>query len=402
MSEDPDPTHLSTERHLASPSGRASLRVLVVGAGLSGLVAARALAAHGARVSVAEARARVGGRIRTTDVGIDLGPAWLWPEANPRLAALVSDLGLEIFPQHVEGAGIHESPSGRVRIPTWAQGSMRMVGGMAALTDSLMGQLAAVDVRTGTRVSRLELTEAGVWADLESEDGKPGEEVEREQASPRQAVQGRCERLELDAVLLAAPPRVLAETIAFEPTLPDEVVARWAATSTWMAGHAKFVARYETPFWRERGWSGMVSSQIGPLVEVHDASPHRGPDGALFGFVGVPAPGRRSLGREGLVAECVAQLGRLFGSRASDPVSTALMDWAEEPWTARAADREGFGDHPHPQPSVVPGRWAPRLALAGSEFSSTVPGYLEGAVQGAEVAVARILGVLREFGVLRE
>jgi monoamine oxidase len=194
-----------------------------------------------------------------------------------------------------------------------------------------------------------------------------------------------------DHVVLALPPRVLAETVQFEPALPDEVTARWGATPTWMAGHAKFVARYSAPFWRDLGLSGMASSQVGPMVEIHDASPADAATGALFGFVGVPAAGRRALGRDGLVAGCVAQLERLFGAPAAYPVETSLMDWAEEPWTARGADRVGFGEHPEPQPATLPAPWTRSVLLAGSEFSSTIPGYLEGAVQAAETAVALLI-----------
>lgn len=358
--------------------------VVVVGGGLSGLVATRALAAGGVRVTLVEARDRLGGRILSTAEGTDLGPAWLWPSVNPRLSALVADLGLEMFRQHERGAGIYEAPSGRVRIPTYAQGSMRLVGGMAGLIDALVGRLEPVELLRSTRLGRLERTDAGVALHLESTDAVAG-------------MAGVSVRLDADAVVLAAPPRVLADTVMFEPALPDETSARWASTPTWMAGHAKFVARYESPFWREHGWSGMASSQVGPMGEIHDASPHAGRDGgagALFGFLGVPALRRRALGSEALIAACVAQLERIFGKAAASPVSTGYMDWADEPYTARRADRDGFGDHPHPQPAVLPEPWASCVMLAGSEFSSTVPGYLEGAVQAAEAAAARCAAAL--------
>src|SRR5262249_22885193 len=54
--------------------------VLVVGAGVAGLAAARELKARGYRVTVLEGRDRIGGRVWTTQLGdqpVDLGAQWL-------------------------------------------------------------------------------------------------------------------------------------------------------------------------------------------------------------------------------------------------------------------------------------------------------------------------------------
>ena len=81
-------------------------RVIVVGAGLSGLAAARRLVAGGADVTVLEARDRVGGRTeegRTVDgTAVELGGQWIGPTQN-RMYELVDELGLETFPTYNEG-----------------------------------------------------------------------------------------------------------------------------------------------------------------------------------------------------------------------------------------------------------------------------------------------------------
>src|SRR5258708_8134183 len=55
-------------------------RVIVVGAGVAGLMAAKSLQSHGRAVTVIDARDRIGGRVWTADLGgtpVDLGAQWI-------------------------------------------------------------------------------------------------------------------------------------------------------------------------------------------------------------------------------------------------------------------------------------------------------------------------------------
>ena len=74
--------------------------VVVIGAGLAGLAAARTLVASGHDVTVLEARDRVGGRTEglTLEDGtpLELGGQWLG-EGHSRMYELVEELGLEVF-----------------------------------------------------------------------------------------------------------------------------------------------------------------------------------------------------------------------------------------------------------------------------------------------------------------
>ena len=91
--------------------------VVVVGAGLAGLSAARALAAAGREVVVLEARDRVGGRTLNEPLGdgkvVELGAQWVGPTQD-RLGALISELGLETFPTYDQGENLFER-RGRMR-----------------------------------------------------------------------------------------------------------------------------------------------------------------------------------------------------------------------------------------------------------------------------------------------
>ncbi len=80
--------------------------VVVVGAGLSGLAAARAVAGEGRSVVVVEARDRVGGRTEggTLSDGqwVELGGQWIGPTQD-RMYALLVELGLRTVPTYNEG-----------------------------------------------------------------------------------------------------------------------------------------------------------------------------------------------------------------------------------------------------------------------------------------------------------
>lgn len=79
--------------------------VIVVGAGLSGLVAASGLSTAGVSVCVLEARDRVGGRTLSRSLGgdvVDLGAQWVGPTQD-RVLALARDLGVATFPQYNRG-----------------------------------------------------------------------------------------------------------------------------------------------------------------------------------------------------------------------------------------------------------------------------------------------------------
>ena len=85
--------------------------VVVIGAGLAGLAAARELQRLGREVIVLEARDRVGGRTLNEPIGdgkvVEIGAQWVGPTQD-RVLALIDELGLETFPTYAEGRNIFE------------------------------------------------------------------------------------------------------------------------------------------------------------------------------------------------------------------------------------------------------------------------------------------------------
>ena len=91
--------------------------VVIIGAGPSGLSAARRLKAAGLSVAVLEARDRVGGRTWTDTIDgamLEIGGQWISPDQTV-LSALVEELGLETFERYRTGESVYISPDGTRR-----------------------------------------------------------------------------------------------------------------------------------------------------------------------------------------------------------------------------------------------------------------------------------------------
>ncbi len=76
--------------------GKAKKHILVIGAGLAGLAAARECLRHGHQVTVLEARDRIGGRINTSrvwpDLPLDLGASWIHGVTGNPLTTLADEI----------------------------------------------------------------------------------------------------------------------------------------------------------------------------------------------------------------------------------------------------------------------------------------------------------------------
>ncbi len=356
--------------------------IAIIGAGLAGLHAARLLRASRIDFVLLEARDRLGGRILTTDDdgrpatdGFDLGPSWYWPQMQPAIADLIEALGLPAFVQHSEGDVIFErmSREGPQRYHGDPQQprSFRLAGGTGSLVRALARDLPADRIHLGAQVTAMTLGDDRVELTIQRADGS-------------------VETLDTAHVIAAVPPRLFEARVTFTPAQDAATANRWRGAPTWMAPHAKFVACYDRPFWRDAGLAGTAQSMVGPMPEMHDATTASG-QAALFGFIGIGAEQRVALGDAALTRACLDQFARLFGTEAMHPRATLLKDWAADPLTATAADRVATG-HVAPDPAPwVSGPWQAHLALAGSETSPSEPGYLAGAVVAAARAVDETL-----------
>ncbi len=101
---------------LLTTTGRAkSSTVLIIGAGIAGLSAARELTRRGCTVSVLEARERIGGRIwtdRSLGIPLDLGASWIHHTQGNPLSELAHEVGAERFETEYNNI-VRYAPDGR-------------------------------------------------------------------------------------------------------------------------------------------------------------------------------------------------------------------------------------------------------------------------------------------------
>jgi len=344
--------------------------VLVIGAGVAGLSAARALLDAGQSVMVLEARNRTGGRLHSTDSGLDLGASWCWA-GEQRVARLVEEFTLPTHPQHLAGDAVYDDATNVVRLdgnPIDVPAS-RFSSGADTITQHLA---TAVDGHAGG-VIHLD-TAVHEVVDV-------GDHVVIRATTHDTACVWSARR-----VIVALPPALAVRAIDIEPPLPSDIAQLAASTPVWMGTITKVVAVFPSPFWRASGLSGSAVSHRGPMREIHDMSGPSGSPAALFGFAPTSAA-TGPIARDDVIAQFV----RLFGPDAADPIELHIEDWRTQAATSppdveHLTDHATFGDPRFARPQL-----GGKLHWASTETGHVAPGHIEGALAAAERAVGNIL-----------
>lgn len=346
--------------------------IIILGGGLSGLLTAYWLREEGITARILEARSRLGGRIHTLrpdgQAPIEMGATWLGGK-HYHLTGLLEELGIGISEQYMGAKAFYEpmsvSTPQLVDLPRNEEPSYRVEGGTDRLIQSLAERLDEGQVLMQQVVASVREKGSGL------------------------AVETRSDHFEADLVISTLPPRLLAGSIDFAPSLPGELLDVASRTHTWMAEAIKVALSYREPFWRSPDSSGTIFSNVGPVDEMYDHSSEN--RYALKGFMN---PAYHAVSRDEREKLILKQLHRIYGDMAGQYIAYHEKVWQAESFTYASYDQHivphQHNGHPLFKKPFLDGR----LLLSGSETASEFPGYMDGAVESARRSVGQAVKLL--------
>lgn len=334
-------------------------KIVIIGAGLSGLYLGYKLKKEGFSIQILEANNRIGGRIFTKDIAhtkVELGATWLW-KYNTLLLKLCKELDLTLFEQNMHGDALYEaintSLPDRFSLPSNQEISYRIVGGTAAILEQLSKDFSEDEMQLNQKVLQIYDKENSI------------------QVLTKNAT------FTSDMVISTVPPQLLVNTVDFSSQLDANLLAIANNTHTWMKDSIKFALVYKTSFWKEKGLSGVGFSNVGPFTEIYDHSDFENNHFALMGFLSAGLANETKTYREEKIR---AQLFKFFGEAGKNYLSYEEKVWCKEKLvhvehTSFLIPHANNG-HLAYQQNYLNGQFI----IAGSETSPSYGGYMEGAI----------------------
>lgn len=346
-------------------------KIVIIGAGLTGLLIAYNLKKLGFVVRILEARDRLGGRISTllsaNDTPVEMGATWFGNQ-HTNLITLLDELKIPYFEQYMKGTAFFEAfstaPPQPIKIPQDSP-SFRIEGGTSTLISVLANCLNENEISLNQPVK--ELLFKNEIVNIKTNDAT----------------------VEADIVITTVPPALLFNSIQFTPSLPKELTKIAFQTHTWMQDSIKVALVYNAPFWKNKNLSGTIFSNVGPITEFYDQSDSSNTHFALCGFL---SNSYGHLSKEERKEKVTYQLQRIFGKEATEYLSYEEIIWSEEVYT-KSKKQDNAVVYPHQNngnPIFNLEYNDNKFFIAGSETSTIYPGYMEGSVTSANKMVDKI------------
>lgn len=429
----------------AACSASVRKRVVVVGAGISGLGAAVALRKAGFEIIVVEARNRIGGRIHTStrwpDLPIDLGASWIHGTKGNPVEALARQAGAAMVKTSYDSTMLHIHPELKAlgvkdrgteaaeaifaKAMTWAEDREQDVSLQAAL-DAVAPRMSLDPVRRAQldfHVSAAyEQEYAGGASRLSAWSTDGGEEfggddalfpggysqiiahlakgldirlnhiVKSVSVTPNRAALGFADgsAIHADHILVTVPLGVLkAGNIAFDPPLSQS--KRQAIEKLGMGLLNKHWLRFDRVFWPKNfDWHEFLSAQKGEWSEwVSLAKIQNSPVLMVFSAADYAEQVERMDDRD-IISSIMATARQMFGNAIPEPVEAQITRWRSDPFTGGSYSFYATDSGPLDRKMLASSE-AGRLHFAGEAQSHLYPGTVHGALISGRDTAARII-----------
>lgn len=365
---------------LRSDSPRRNRSVVIVGAGVAGLAAARELRANGFEdVVILEARDRIGGRIWTDTIGgnipIDLGASWIHGvDGNPisaiarenHIATSPTDYDSEV--EHFSGVGRPLLPAGEVLRRFWGLAEKQPDSTLQSAYEQYLatydpgdpekhylqyllntiveheygadiGDLSLMSIEGGSAYTGQDAVFPGGYRQIIDTlvDGaavRLGQAVTEIDHSGTGVVVTTAAgaTLQASAVVMTVPLGVLKKgRISFRPSLPPG--KRSAVAHLEMGVLNKTCLLFDEVFWdRDIEFIGRVGAEKGQWAETLNLYPHTGQPILMMFNAGRYGARLEQYSDRQIVEDAVAVLTDMYGDVPA-PRDARITRWNSDPWT---------------------------------------------------------------------
>lgn len=339
-------------------------KVIIIGAGLSGLSTAYGLRNSNFDVEIIEARPRLGGRIFTIEKEnsqLEMGATWFGPQ-HTSLMELIKELKIPFKTQDNGAEAVYDfRPKGnieRFQIPSQDAATYKFNHGTSHLIETLAEASTA----------KIHFDEV---VDLISID-------EHIQVSTSTTV------FEADYLVLSPPPQLISEGIEFRPKLSETFNQLLQDTHTWMSDSIKFSIAYKDAFWKSQQFMGTLMSPHQIIQEMYDHSDSNRNQDALVGFLN---SNYSHLTSEERKEKVMGLLESYFPDEKTHLKAYEDLNWRNETYTIPKNAKSLAPHQNNGNPKLRDSLFDNRLFFSASETAQQTPGYMDGAVhRGREVA----------------